>query len=57
MHADLFRGLTQISFLLNSVFWNNLASNSRVAFLIWTKMSKRGGNCSYLLVLNRYLGY
>lgn len=57
MHADLFRGLTQISFLLNSVFWNNLASNSRVAFLIWTKMSKRGGNCSYLLVLNRYLRY
>lgn len=52
-----FVGLHRSHFLWIVSFWNNLASNSRVAFLIWTKMSKRGGNCSYLLVLNRYLGY
>lgn len=45
-----------ISFWIVS-FLNNFANNSRIAILIWTKMSKRGGNCTYLLVFSRSLGY
>lgn len=51
-----FVGLHRFHFLWIVSFCNHLANNSRVAILIWTKMSKRGGNCSYLLVLSRYLG-